>query len=129
MNLVPKRIFLDDFFNDFLPNVKETNMKCDIYEKDNKYYIEMDLPGFDKKDINIDVDNEYLTITAAKEQNNNEENKNYIRKERTYSKTSRSFYIGNVNNDEVKAEFKNGILKVIVPKKEEKITKRNIEIE
>ena len=68
MNLVPRRIFFDDLLDDFLPSVKENNMKCDIYEKEGNYYIEMDLPGFNKKDITIDVDNEYLTITASKEE-------------------------------------------------------------
>ena len=129
MNLVPRRIFFDDLLDDFLPSVKENNMKCDIYEKEGNYYIEMDLPGFNKKDITIDVDNEYLTITASKEEHEDEENKNYIRKERSYSKTSRSFYIGGVTEENVKAEFKDGILKVVVPKIEEKKTKKTIEIE
>ena len=97
--------------------------------KEGNYYIEMDLPGFNKKDITIDVDNEYLTITASKEEHEDEENKNYIRKERSYSKTSRSFYIGGATEENVKAEFKDGILKVVVPKIEEKKTKKTIEIE
>ena len=129
MNLVPRRIFFDDLLDDFLPSVKENNMKCDIYEKEGNYYIEMDLPGFNKKDITIDVDNEYLTITASKEEHEDEENKNYIRKERSYSKTCRSFYIGGATEENVKAEFKDGILKVVVPKIEEKKTKKTIEIE
>ena len=129
MNLVPRRIFFDDLLDDFLPSVKENNMKCDIYEKEGNYYIEMDLPGFNKKDITIDVDNEYLTITASKEEHEDEENKNYIRKERSYSKTSRSFYIGGATEENFKAEFKDGILKVVVPKIEEKKTKKTIEIE
>lgn len=129
MNLVPKRIFFDDLLDDFLPSVKENNMKCDIYEKEGNYFIEMDLPGYNKKDITIDVENEYLTITASKEEHEDEKNKNYIRKERSYSKTSRSFYIGGVTEENVKAEFKDGILKVVVPKIEEKNTKKTIEIE
>jgi len=123
MNLVPKRIFFDDLLDDFLPSVKENNMKCDIYEKEGNYFIEMDLPGYNKKDITIDVDNEYLTITASKEEHEDEKNKNYI------SKTSRSFYIGGATEENVKAEFKDGILKVVVPKIEEKNTKKTIEIE
>ena len=129
MNLVPKRIFFDDLLDDFLPSVKENNMKCDIYEKEGNYFIEMDLPGYNKKDITIDVDNEYLTITASKEEHEDEKNKSYIRKERSYSKTSRSFYIGGATEKNVKAEFKDGILKVVVPKIEEKNTKKTIEIE
>ena len=130
MNLVPRKIFFDDFFDDFMPSVKVAdNMKCDIYEKEGKYFIEMDIPGFDKNDIDIDVENKYLTITASKEESSDEEDKSYIRKERSYSKTSRSFYIGDVEESDIKAEFKNGILKVIVPKEEEKVHKKKIEIE
>ena len=61
MNLVPRNFFLDDLFDD-LPEVKNNNMKCDIQEKDDKNYIEMDVPGFKKEDISIDCDNGYLTI-------------------------------------------------------------------
>lgn len=129
MNLVPRKIFLDDFLDDFMPSIPETNMKCDIYEKDKKYYIEMDLPGYDKKDVNIDLDNEYLIISVSKEENTDETEKNYIRKERSYSKMSRSFYIGKIDESEIKAEFKDGILRIIVPKEEKESLKKNIEIE
>jgi len=130
MNLVPRKIFLDDFFDDFIPSIKvDTNMKCDIYEKDNKYFIEMDLPGFSKNDIKIDVDNEYLTIEVEKQEENKNEEKNYIRKERSYKKMSRSFYIGNVDEEMVKAEFQNGTLKVTIPKIEKELSKKRVEIE
>lgn len=130
MNLVPRKIFFDDFFDDFMPTIKDTDyMKCDIYEKGDKNYIEMDIPGFDKKDINIDVENKYLTITATKEENEEDEEKNYIRKERTYNRTSRSFFIGDVAEDQIKAEFNNGILKISIPKEEKLETKKKIEIE
>lgn len=128
MNLIPRRYFLDDIFDDF--EVKTTsNMKCDIYEKDGNYFIEMDVPGFKKEDIDVDIDKGYLTISAKHEENIDEENKNYIRKERTYGSFSRQFYIGNVAEEQVKAEFNNGTLKVVVPKEEEKETKRRIEID
>ena len=128
MNLIPRRYFLDDIFDDF--EAKTTsNMKCDIYEKDGNYFIEMDVPGFKKEDIDVDIDKGYLTISAKHEENIDEENKNYIRKERTYGSFSRQFYIGNVAEEQVKAEFNNGTLKVVVPKEEEKETKRRIEID
>jgi len=128
MNLIPRRYFLDDIFDDF--EVKTaSNMKCDIYEKDGNYFIEMDVPGFKKEDIDVDIDKGYLTISAKHEENIDEENKNYIRKERTYGSFSRQFYIGNVAEEQVKAEFNNGTLKVVVPKEEEKETKRRIEID
>lgn len=128
MNLIPRRYFLDDIFDDM--EIKTTsNMKCDIYEKDGNYFIEMDVPGFKKEDIDVDIDKGYLTISAKHEENIDEENKNYIRKERTYGSFSRQFYIGNVAEEQVKAEFNNGTLKVVVPKEEEKETKRRIEID
>lgn len=130
MNIVPRRFFLEDLFDDFDDmNVKPVNMKCDIYEKDGNYCIEMDLPGYDKKDIDINFDNKYLTITVSKEEEEKDEEKNYIRRERSYGSYKRQFFLGDINEEEIKAEFNNGILKVIVPKKEVVDTKKKIEID
>ena len=126
MNLIPRKFYLDDVFDDF---ESTNNMKCDIYEKDGDYHIEMDIPGFDKKDINIECDKGYLTVTAVKNEEDNDENKNYIRRERGYGKYQRSFYIGEVDSENVKAEFKHGMLKIVVPKQKEAETKKRIEIE
>lgn len=129
MNIVPRRFFLDELFNDFdEESIKSVNMKCDIYEKDGNYCIEMDLPGYDKKDIDISFDNKYLTITTSKEETVDDEGKNYIRKERNFGSCKRQFYLGDVCEDEIKAEFNNGILKIVVPKKEKIDTKKKIEI-
>ena len=135
--LMPNRTYLDDVFDDFMfPTMKDSDfgkMKCDIYEKDGVYHLEMDIPGFDKKDVNIEIDdNDYLTITAEKNSENNEEDndKNYIRKERSYGKYQRSFYLGDVDKDKIDASFENGILKITMPKKEEiKSSKKIIEIQ
>ncbi len=128
MDLIPRRYFLDDFFDDF--DVKTTaNMKCDIYEKDGNYFIEMDIPGFNKEDIDVSCDKGYLTVTAKHEESSDDEGKNYIRKERSYGSVSRQFYIGDVSEEQIKAEFSNGILKVVVPKQEEINTKKKIEID
>ena len=125
----------DNIFDDFMfPVVKENNlgkMKCDIYEKEGIFYLEMDIPGFDKSDVDIQIDdNDYLTITAEKSSSNEEnDEKNYIRKERTYGKYQRSFYVGNIDKNGIEASFENGILKVIMPKKEEeKLSTQKIEI-
>ena len=134
--MMPNRSYLDDVFDDFMfPRIKESDfgkMRCDIYEKDNVYYLEMDIPGFDRNDVNIEIDdNDYLTITAEKNNENTEEdeNKNYIRKERSYGKYQRSFYVGGIDKENIEAEFVNGILKVTMPKKEEeKLSNRKIEI-
>ncbi|MDD5827291.1 MAG: Hsp20/alpha crystallin family protein [Bacilli bacterium] len=133
--LVPNKLYLDDVFDDFMfPTMKDDfgKMKCDIYEKDDAYHLEMDVPGFDKKDVQIEIDdNDYLTITAEKSSENNEEDddKNYIRKERNYGKYQRSFYVGGIDKDNIQANFENGILKISMPKKEEeKSSKKTIEI-
>lgn len=127
MNLIPRSFFLDDFFdNDFR---KVNDLKCDIYEQGNNYVVEMDTPGYNKDEINIDVEKGYLTITAEHKSEINDEGKNYIRKERRYGSTSRQFYVGDVDESSIKASFNDGVLKVVVPKKEEIETKRKIEIE
>lgn len=129
MNLVPRKFFLDDFFDDFVPETKNsTNMKCDIYEKDDNYYIEMDMPGFNKENINVDCDNGYLTVTANHEEKKDEEKKNYIRRERSYGEYSRTFSLGEVDEDKVNAKFDNGTLLITVPKKDQEELKKTIEI-
>ncbi len=130
MDLIPRKFYLDDIFDDFISSKKEQNMKCDIYEKDGNYHIEMDVPGFKKEDISIEASDGYLTIKAEKNNENNEEDedKNYIRRERSYGAYERSFYLGDLDQDKVEAEFKDGILKISVPKKEEVNNKKMIEI-
>ena len=66
MNLIPRNYF-GDIFDDFMPPKKEDNMKCDIYEKDGDYHIDMDVPGFGKDEIKIEAKKDYLTITVEKE--------------------------------------------------------------
>ena len=127
MNLIPRKFYLDDIFDDFTIS-KSDNMKCDIYELEGDYHIEMDIPGFDKNDISIEAKNGYLTVTAEKNSENNEDNKNYIRRERSYGKYERSFYLGELDSDNIEAEFKEGMLKITVPKKEEIENKKVIEI-
>lgn len=134
--MIPNKIILDDMFDDLMFKGLNTNdfgkMRCDIYEKDNVYYLEMDVPGFDKSDVNIEIDdNDYLVITAEKnnESNEEDESKNYIRKERSYGKYQRSFYVGGIDKERIEANFVNGTLKVSMPKKEEvKSSTKTIEI-
>lgn len=129
MNLVPRKYFLDDdLFNDFFEPTLRDQMKCDIYEKEGKYHIILDVPGYDKDDIKLECDNGYLTISAETSSEENEENKNYIRRERRYGSFTRSFYVGDIETDKIEAEFKKGTLKIIVPKIDEKPTKKQIEI-
>jgi HSP20 family molecular chaperone IbpA len=133
MSFLPKRYYIDDFFDDFVPSVdkymKAGQMKCDIYEKDGKYNIEIDIPGYDKEDISIEVDNGVLTVSASKTNEEKDEGKNYIRRERYSGTFSRSFTLGSdVDMDNIDAEFVKGMLKITVPKMEEKSSKKTIDI-
>lgn len=130
MDLIPKRFYLDDFFDEFITSKKELNMRCDIYEKGGDYHIEIDIPGFNKEDISIDIKDNYLTIKAEKneELNDEDQEKIYIRRERNYGRYERSFYLSDLDQDNIEAEFKNGMLKIIVPKKEVIDNKKSIEI-
>ena len=98
-------------------------MKTDVRETENSYELDIDLPGFKKDEISIQLDNGYLSIQAAKGLDKDEEKKDgqYIRRERYSGACSRSFYVGKeVHQDDIKAEFKHGILTLFVPKKEAK---------
>ncbi len=137
MMLVPRRNsfdLLDDFFDDSFFTRKEKNlMKTDIRELKDKYIVDIDLPGFNKKDISLSLDNGYLNIKAKTEKNDEHKDEGkYLHKERFYGECSRSFYVGEeVEEKNIKAEFKDGILKVELPKKEiskEEKTIKQIEI-
>jgi len=129
MNLIPRSFFFDDEFeNFFLSSPRRNEMRCDIYEKNNKYHIDMDIPGFAKEDVSIEVVDGNLTVRASKSAEENEENKNYIRRERSYGEYQRSFALGDVDVDNIEANFDKGILSIIIPKKENENTTRTIEI-
>ncbi len=128
MNLIPRKLFLEDIFDDF-PISGANNIKCDIYEKEGNYIIEADVPGFKKENINIEYEDGYLTLEAEKADEKEEEDKNYLRKERHSTSFKRQFYLGNINEDQIKANFNDGTLKVIAPKKEEISNKKQISIE
>lgn len=126
MMMIPRKDydFLGDLFTDpFFSKNESKVMKTDIKEKDDKYLIYVDLPGYEKENIKIDIDDGYLTVTG--EVNNTKENKqedgSFVRKERYIGTCTRSFYIGeDITEDEIKASFKNGVLNIEIPKKEEK---------
>ena len=109
-------------------------MKTDIKEMDNGYELIIDLPGFKKDEISIELENGYPTVSAAKGLDKDEEDKKgkYIRKERYAGAMQRSFYVGeNLTQEDIKAKYENGILRLSVPKKEAKPveTKKTIAIE
>lgn len=125
--MLPRKFYLDDIFGNLMEGTSR-DMKCDIYEKDGVYHIEADIPGLKKEDISIDHNNGYITIKATKEESNDEENKNIIRKERFYGSMERKFYVGDVDEDNIEATFKDGVLKIKVPKIDKDKNKKLIEI-
>ena len=126
MMLVPKRNsfdLFDDFFNeDFLPRKERNLMKTDIKEHKNKYTVEVDLPGFTKENIDLSLNNGYLNIRAKMGKNDDKEDEGkFLHRERFFGECSRSFYVGDeIEENDIEAEFKNGILKIDIPKKETK---------
>lgn len=139
MRMLPRLLndsfYLDDVFDNLtfhsFRDSEFNHIRCDIYEKDGIYHLEMDIPGFNKEDIHIDVDdNHYLTISATKDyEEDDDSDKNYVRRERSYGKYQRSFYVGNLDVDKIDASFENGILKISIPKKEDNSTSnRKIDI-
>ena len=125
MMMIPRRSdfdLFDEMFTDpFFAGSENKVMKTDIKEKKDKYVIEMDIPGYEKEDIKIDIQDGYLTVHAKanKSETEKEEGK-YVRKERYFGECSRSFYVGdNTTEEDIKAKFKNGTLMLEVNKKDE----------
>ena len=122
MMLIPKRNFdfFDDLFNDpFFTSHESKLMKTDIKEHDDKYELLVDLPGFNKENIKIHIEDGYLIINAKTEikDNDKQEKGKYVRKERYYGECSRSFYVGSqIKEEDIKANLKNGILNIEIPK-------------
>ena len=127
----------DEFFNDpfemnmLLPRGRDplygkhskNLMKTDVRETENSYELDVDLPGFKKEDVNVELKNGYLTIATSKSLDKDEKDQKgrYIRQERYAGATSRSFYVGeDVQPSEISAKFENGILQLSVPKAEQK---------
>ncbi len=132
----------DDLFTDFnqAPARRPKNrmnvpgvMKTDIKENEKDYELSIELPGYKKEDVNAELKDGYLIITANNEQNDEEKNENgYIRKERYFGSCSRTFYVGkDLKEEDIKAKFENGILTLDVPKDVEKLPeeKKYISIE
>lgn len=145
-------IWTEDFFDDFMRDFPfyddremkrmekklygrhgKNVMKTDIQETDKDYILEMDLPGFSKDEVKVSLENGYLTISAAKGLNKDEKEKKngrYICRERYAGACQRSFYVGeSVSQEDINAEFKHGILKLSIPKKEPVEEKKYITIE
>ena len=115
----------DEMFKDpFFSRRENQNavMKTDIREKDGDYLMDIDLPGFSKDDISAELHDGYMTVTAKKEENNDEKDDkgNYIHRERYSGSCSRRFYVGDISEADIKASFKDGTLHLEIPKEEPK---------
>ena len=125
-DLFDEMMNMDDFFGSCNPlygkNVKNL-MKTDVKENENGYEVDIDLPGFKKEDINAKLDNGYLPISATKglDKDEQDENGKYIRRERYTGSCSRSFYVGeDITEEDIRAKYEDGILKLAIPKKDAK---------
>lgn len=120
------RLF-DDTFN--LPSTLSTDMKVDIKDNETEYLIEAEVPGVNKEQIKVDYQNNYLTIGIESKNEINEEKENYIRKERASRRMNRSFYIEDINYENIQASYEDGVLKIQLPKDKKAPTKKVIEIQ
>lgn len=120
----------DDFFDDFarpavarkIPATTTQLMKTDVKELENGFELDIEIPGFKKEELQLELKEGYLTVSATSRQEKNEEDRksHYIRRERFIGTSSRSFYVGDeVTEDDIKARFEDGVLNIFVPKKEE----------
>ena len=127
-NLFDDMFDFDDFDKEFNRMMRplygkhaQNMMKTDVRETDNSYELDIDLPGFKKDEIKVELDNGYLSISAAKGLDKDEEKKDgkYIRRKRYAGAMNRTFYVGdNLTQQDIQAKFEDGILKISVPKKD-----------
>ena len=138
MKYFPKNFTsFDDMFDDFFPKTTvytDNLMRTDVYEKDGYYNLDIELPGYTKEDVQMDIMDGYLNIKASHNVSNEEKDSkgHLIRSERRFGSCSRSFYVGeNIKAEDVKAKFDNGILNIVLPSKEQKSieTKQTVTIE
>ena len=118
----PLKMF-EDVFNDklspFFSSMVTPSFKVDISEDDSNIFIEADMPGVNKEDIKVSMDNDLLSITAERTQSDEEKKKGFHRVERSWGCLSRSFTLGeNVNTEKIEAKYDNGVLKIVIPKVE-----------
>lgn len=110
-------MFNEPFFHDFPMTSSDTGkFKVDVKDKGANYELTAELPGLKKEEISLCYNSGYLTISAQRKEEQNEEKENYIRRERHFGSMSRSFYIDDIDESKITAEFTDGVLKVDLPK-------------
>ena len=120
-------VLLGDIFKDMMPRHQLGSMKTNITEEENRYLLDVELPGYDKKDITISLEEGYLTISATRK-SEKEDTSNYVMKERFEGTISRNYYVGDINKDAIEASYVDGILTVELPKEVKEETKKIITI-
>lgn len=121
--------FVDDFFDKSIQSSNGDIFKMDVVEKDNMYEVSAEMPGVNKEDIHLEIDNGTLTITVDEVKDNEEKKENYLHRERYQRSMKRGVYLGDVEEGNISASLNDGILQILVPKKTDDETKKHIEIE
>ena len=123
---------LEEMSRSFWNDTELTAFRTDIKKQDGNYILEAELPGFKKEDISIDIDKDCLTISAEhkSEENEDDKDKGFIRRERYYGSYSRSFHIKGINADAISASYNDGVLTLTMPEKTPEIpAARRLEIQ
>lgn len=123
---------LDDYFSNDWPfkrTLTHDTFKVDVEDNGNEYLIEAEVPGIDKKDIIVELNDGKLMISITRDENSESKKKNFIHRERRYSSMSRSIYLEDAKPDGIKAKLENGLLKVVVPKEEKPNNSITIDVE
>lgn len=129
---VAESSFMSDFFRPFFANSKwaENDFRVDIKDNGNEYLLEAELPGVKKEDLQIDVEDDVLTISASMNSDQREERDGYLLCERRSGSFRRSFSLENIREEDIRAEYTDGVLKLCMPKKSEQAARsRRIEIQ
>ncbi len=125
----PNHLF-NSFFRDDFPRWMDTarSLETDIKETDTGYEISMNVPGYDKGDISVTAKNDVLTVSAEKNEVKEENNENFVRRERCFGRQERSFSLQGIDQDSIDASYENGVLKISLKKDEKYISDKTIEI-
>ena len=137
-NRTYKPAFFDDSFDQMFDNAFKNfwgnnelatfdAFKTDVIDQGDSYLLQAELPGFDKSDINIDLKDNFLTISASHKEEKNEEDKSkYIRRERYAGTMQRSFYVGgHVQQEDIRARYENGVLRLEIPKEDSQVVEKS----
>lgn len=121
--------YVDNFFNRDGQTAFDSSIKADIRECEKEYILEAEMPGYKKEDISVELIDDQLNISAKREESVEEAGKNYIRRERRLGTVGRSFTVHGIKQEGVKAEYKDGMLHIVLPKSEDNIKRgKNIEV-